>query len=525
MDYLWIFAVFVSGLLFKLIQLPPLVGFLAAGFLMNAAGVAPIPAIDVIAEIGVILLLFTIGLKINLKNLFKPEILFGSSLQLLGCMVGGILLAKLFVIAGIYKFSGLSLLECFYISLALCFSSTVCAVKILEDKNELKTRHGQIALSILVIQDILAVIFLSLASGKWPTIWALVLFTLPFFRPLMSRLLEKAEHGEMLPLAGIFLALSGGELFHLFGVKADLGALIVGMLLSRDKKAAELSKSLMSFKDLFLVAFFLGIGFKALPTYESFMSALLLMSLLVVKALVFFFSMVVCRVRARTAFLATLALANFSEFGLIVAVVCEKYGWLSSDWVVIIAITVALSFIVTSVLNKKSHFLYTRLSQKIKPFQSHKCLDEDVFYQPKSAEILVIGMGRVGRGAYDTLEKFDKGVVWGIDANKPHIDRLVKLGYLVTVGDAEDVDFWNKVDLTHIRLVMLAMPSHEDMLEVIAQLKNIKYKGKTAGIAKHEDQRKELIVMGVDVAFNFYAEAGAGFAEESLHLLEHYAIK
>ncbi len=522
MDYLWIFAVFVCGLSFKLIQLPPLVGFLAAGFLLNTLGVAPLPAIDVIAEMGVTLLLFTIGLKINLKDLIKPEILLSSSMQIMGVIFVNILIAKLFIFAGVHYFAHLGWEQSFYISMALSFSSTVCAVKVLEDKNELKTRHGQIALSILVIQDILAVLFFSTASGKWPVMWAFSLFALPVLRPLMSQLLQKAEHGEMLPLAGIFLALTGGEIFHFFEVNAGLGALIFGMLLSRDKKAAELSKSLLAFKDLFLVAFFLDIGFKGLPTYESFICALLLMGLLVAKTLVFFFSLVVCRVRARTAFLATLALSNFSEFGLIVAVVCEQHGWLTSDWVVIIAIAVALSFIVTSAIHKKSHGLYTLISPKIKRFQSHKCLDEDVFYQPKSAEILVIGMGRVGRGSYDTLEKFDKGVVWGIDANESHIAKLMKLGYLVTVGDAEDVDFWSKVDLKHIRLIMLAMPSHEDMLEVVRQLKHVHFQGKIAGIAKYEDQRKELIEMGVDVAFNFYAEAGAGFAEESLHLLDHH---
>lgn len=523
MDYVWIFSVFIGGLLFKLIQLPPLAGFLAAGFTLNAMGVESIPAIDLLADFGVTLLLFTIGLKINLKNLLKPEILMSASFQMIAYLVIAALFIKLFVVVSIYQFANLSLLQAFYISLALSFSSTVCAVKILEDKNELKTRHGQITLSILVIQDIVAVLFLSTASGKWPSIWALALFILPFCRPMMSKLLQKAEHGEMLPLAGIFLAFTGGELFHIFGVKADLGALIFGMLLSRDVKAAELSKSLLAFKDLFLIAFFLGIGFKSLPTLESFISALLLIGILSIKAAIFFLSLVICRVRSRAAFLSTLALTNYSEFGLIVAVVCEKQGWLSSDWVVIIAIAVALSFIITSVVGKKSHAFYRHVSPYLKDFQSKRCLDEDLFYQPTSAEILVIGMGRVGRGAYDSLEKHAKGVVWGIDANEPHIKKLMKLGYLVTVGDAEDVDFWSKVDLTHIRLVMLAMPSHEDMLEVISQIKHIKYKGKIAGIAKYEDQRKELVAMGVDVAFNFYAEAGAGFAEESLHLLEHPA--
>jgi predicted Kef-type K+ transport protein len=513
--------VFLGGLLFKLIQLPPLAGFLAAGFVLNALGVNSIPAIDVLANFGVTLLLFTIGLKINLKNLLKFEILASSSMQAVGCILAAVVLIKIFVFFGIYQFANLSIMQAFYISLALSFSSTVCAVKTLEDKNELKTRHGQITLSILVIQDIIAVLFLSSASGKWPSAGAFLLFLLPLCRPLISRLLQKAEHGEMLPLAGIFLAFSGGELFNFFDVKADLGALIFGMLLSQDKKAAELSKSLLAFKDLFLIAFFLSIGFTSLPTFETFISALLLLFLLFAKSVIFFFSLVLCKVRARTAFLTSLVLSNFSEFGLIVAVECQKQGWLSSDWLMIIAIAAALSFVATSILNKKAHGFYTQISPYIKGFQSDRCLEEDVFHQPTNTEILVVGMGRVGRGAYDSFERHGHGLVWGIDANKPHIDRLIKLGYLATVGDAEDADFWEQVNLSSIHLIMLTMPSHQDMVEVVKQIRRQNFQGKIAGIAKYEDQRKELIDMGVDVAFNFYAEAGAGFAEESLHLLDN----
>ena len=133
MDYLWIFSVFLGGLLFKLVQLPPLAGFLAAGFVLNALGVESVPAIDLLADFGVTLLLFTIGLKINLKNLLKLEVLTSASSQTLVYVFFAVLLIKLFVLFGIYQFAELTLLQAFYISLALSFSSTVCAVKILEE--------------------------------------------------------------------------------------------------------------------------------------------------------------------------------------------------------------------------------------------------------------------------------------------------------------------------------------------------------------------------------------------------------
>ena len=107
--------------------------------------------------------------------------------------------------------------------------------------------------------------FVSLATDKSPSWWALSLFALPLARPILYKLLQRCGHGEMLPLVGFFFALSFGELFELVGLKAHLGAIVIGALLSGHDKAAELSKSLLSFKDVFLIGFFLSIGFTALP--------------------------------------------------------------------------------------------------------------------------------------------------------------------------------------------------------------------------------------------------------------------
>ncbi|MFT5609337.1 MAG: glutathione-regulated potassium-efflux system ancillary protein KefC, partial [Parvicella sp.] len=112
----------------------------------------------------------------------------------------------------------------------------------------------------------------------------LILLALPLLRPVLHRLLDRCDHGELLPLAGIFLALPGGELFEWFGLKAHLGALVVAVLLSTHSKATELSKSLLSFKDLFLIAFFLSIGFTALPTIEMMSVALIMAIALPIKA-------------------------------------------------------------------------------------------------------------------------------------------------------------------------------------------------------------------------------------------------
>ena len=209
------------------------------------------------------------------------------------------------------------------------------AVKVLEENGELRARHGQIAIGILIAQDIAAVVFVSFATDVNPSLWALGLLALPLLRFVPQYFLRHCGHAELLPLAGIFLAFTGGELFELVGLKAHLGALVMGVLLSKDDKAPELAKSLLAFKDIFLIGFFLSIGFAALPTFSMLGVALIMAVALPIKAAMFFFWLTRLKLRSRTAFLTALSLANYSEFGLIVCSVAVGQGLLEKEWLVV----------------------------------------------------------------------------------------------------------------------------------------------------------------------------------------------
>lgn len=520
MEYIWILVAFACGFLAKEMSLPPLIGYLFAGFGLHLMGVEPNSSFQTLADFGVMLLLFTIGLKLNVSNLLKPEIWAGST----GHMAAMILLTVLtcigFAALGLNYFSKLDWSTAALLAFAMSFSSTVCAVKILEDRGEMKARHGQVAIGILIIQDIAAVIFLSLTADKPPSWWALALLALPLARPLMGLLLQRSGHGEMLPLAGLFFAFTGGELFEAVGLKANLGALVFGILLSTHVKASELAKSLLSFKDLFLIGFFLSIGFTALPTIEMLGTALVFAIALPVKMALLFLWLTRLKLRGRTAFLTAISLANYSEFGLIVCSVSVAQGWLEPEWLVIMALAVAASFIFSALINANAHVVYARWKSFITYFESPIRLPEDDFSQPTAAQVLIIGMGRVGTGTYDNLTgRLHKHHVWGVDAEKVRVDKHRQAQRQVILGDAEDATFWDNISLAEIKLIMLAMPSHQDMLEVVKQLKLTGFQGKVAGIARYADEREQLLNNGVDVVFNLYAEAGAGFAEESLKLL------
>lgn len=512
---LYILVAFASGLLAQRVSLPPLVGYLAAGFGLHAVGVESQGVLEDLANIGITLLLFVIGLKLNIRQLIKVEIWAGAAMPMLlstSLAMGFIVLLSFL---GLPLFVELDMKTAALIGFTLSFSSTVVAVQMLEQRGELKSRHGQVTLGILVIQDIVAVGFLAISSGKWPSVWALGLLVLPFAQPLFFRVLNACKHGEILPLAGFGFAYFGGLLFEWVNLKADLGALIMGALLHSSLKANELAKSLMGFKDLFLVAFFLSIGFMALPDLSMVLAAALLLVLIPVKSLLFFGFLTRFRLRARTAFLSTLSLSNFSEFGLIVGVMSVSTGWLSETWLVVIALTVSFSFVFSSILSSRTHGFYASYQKPLKEYEKPDRLPEDLLVLPDNPKVLIIGMGRVGKGCYKETSRVYGEAVWGVDSDAERIAKLKNMDMQVIRGDAEDADFWDNVNLTSIEVIMLAMPSQSDMLDILKQLKLANYQGKVAAIAKYEDDRAALLAAGANIAFNMYAQAGSGFASEA----------
>jgi len=520
MDFIWIFFAFVCGLAAKTVQLPPSIGFLIAGFALNFLGYQADDSLTVLSNLGITLMLFTIGLKLNVKSLFKNEVWLTSSLHTILWLIVTVAVIKLFAILTISYFTELDTITATLIAFALSFSSTVCVIKLLEENGEMRTRHGKLAVGILVIQDIVAVAFLVFATGKTPSVWALALLVLFFIKPLINKIVDHVGHGELIPLMGFFIALGSYELFELVNIKGDLGALLIGMYLSSHPKATEINKSLLSFKDLFLIGFFLSIGFSAIPTLEMLGLAALFVLIIPFKFTLFFALLTVLKIRCRTAYLSALTLSNFSEFGLIVAAISVANGWLTNDWLVILALAVAISFVITNVLYRFAHSFFGQYKEFFHQFERQECLAEDTFCQPSQAPIVIIGMGRVGMGAYRAICEHGNKLVWGLDAEAEKVFWLKKQGVQAYCGDAEDAFFWERINLSKLELVLLALPNVGDSISITEQLRVAGYQGKIAAIARYDDERTQLEAFGIDKVFNFYSEAGVGFADESMALIE-----
>jgi predicted Kef-type K+ transport protein len=176
LETVWIGFAFSIGLLLRFIGLPSLVGYLAAGFVISSvSGELNLPSesgevLAHVSHLGVLLLLFTVGLKLHVRNLIKPEVIGGGMLHFL--------ISGMFYAPAIYLVLDISIYEAVMLAIALSFSSTVLAAKVLEAKRELRAFHGRVAIGILVIQDLLALLVMSIASGTTPSAWALLVFGL-----------------------------------------------------------------------------------------------------------------------------------------------------------------------------------------------------------------------------------------------------------------------------------------------------------------------------------------------------------
>ena len=526
MDLALVLVAFAFGFGASTIRLPPLVGYLAAGFVLHAFDYESTEGIETIADAGVLLLLFGIGLKLRLTTLARPVVWGGATLHAATttAVVGGLLLGL--GTLGLPLASDLSVGEAALAGFAFSFSSTVFAVKALEDRNEAASLQGKIAVGILVVQDIFAVIFLTLAVDTAPSIWAVpVVLAIVAARPVYGWVLDRSGHGELLLLLGLALAIGvGAESFDQVGLKADLGALVVGLTLASHPRATELANTLLGFKDILLIGFFLSIGLGGTPGWSAIAVALVVLVVLPAKAAGFVWLVSRFRFRARTAWHSSITLATYSEFGLIVAVVGVDRDLLDQQWTSAIAVAVAVSFALAAPLNAARYSIYARFSSSLHRLERSPVQPDDALIDAKGAQIMVFGMGRVGAGAYDELVARRGEVVLGVERQPGVVDVNASTGRHVVRGDALDTEFWGRLDLdSGIELIVLAMSDHAANVEAVRRVNDFLPDAKIAATAFYSDDVAELEAAGVDVARNLYGEAGQGLADDACDLLERTA--
>ena len=337
-------AAWLLGLVAQVARQPLLLAYLAGGFALGPMGFGLIESaesISAIAELGLIFLLFMIGLEIDLKKIASAgrSITLTALVQIIGGVVLGIIFFRLcgFAIGG-------GKWDAIYLAVAAALSSTVIIVKVLYDKQELDTLPGRITVGVLVLQDLAVILFLAiqpnlgnLAPGiLLPSLIRVILlvvatfavsrYVLPAVFRGVARVPELMQVGA---IAWCFLIGEFGQRLHL---SREMGALVAGVALSTFPYALDVTAKVISLRDFFVTLFFVAIGMQIpLPTGSLVVWALVFAAFLVVtRTATTFTPLYLMRQGLRTSIVPALNLCQVSEFSLVVLALGAQAGHLAS---------------------------------------------------------------------------------------------------------------------------------------------------------------------------------------------------
>jgi hypothetical protein len=238
--------------------------------------------------------------------------------------------------------------------------------------------------------------------------------------------------------------------------------------------------------------------------------------LLPLKGVLFFFLFLLFRLRARSAFLTSVSLTNYSEFGLIMASVVLP------QWMIPLAITVALSFVISAPLNRVVNPLYELLAKRLIPFERNIRHPDEQPLSLGDAQTLVMGMGRTGRAAYDYLTEQGYRVV-GLDSDPMVIEQSKIAGRKVLFADGEDSVFWQHLDMPGVDAVILSLNDEEAKIIATQKLRERGFNGLVVSHALYEDIAQRIQDAGADRTYLTMSEAGSGLAEHVIRTLESRA--
>lgn len=508
------------GLLGTALRQPVVVSFIAVGIAAAALfenTPATVAHITFLAELGVALLLFLVGLTLDWRLVRQ-----------LGPVAMATGLGQVTFTAGIGFVLGLALgidtITSFYIAVALTFSSTIIIVKLLSDKRELDTLHGRIAIGFLIVQDIVVVVAMvalstlgvGAAGNLGDLIWivsglmGLVVGLFAFVRwvaePLTARF---ARTPELLVIFAIGWAAAAAAVGDFLGIGKELGGLAAGVSLGSTTYRDMISARLSALRDFLLLFFFLYIGTTLdLSTLGQDTGHAVAFSLFVLigNPLIVLVIMTAMGYRVRTGFLCGLTVAQISEFSLIFMAMGLALGHVDEAALGLVTLVGLVTIAVSVYMITYSHQLYARMKPVLGIFDfGHRREPKGEEDRPPAVDVIVFGLGRVGLRLHEQLQ--DEGyTVLGVDLD-PTVVRDVRLrGYRVRYGDVNEHAFWDQLPLSTARWVVLAVPfgtlrlSHTDPGHgLLAAIRAHGYHGRTAFIAREHEQGRQLEMAGVDL--------------------------
>lgn len=532
------------GFIGLLLRQPMIVCFIAVGLLAGPSALGVVQSndsIDLLAELGVAVLLFLVGLKLDLKLV-----------KTLGAVSLATGLGQVFFTSVIGLFIGVALgldfITSLYVAIALTFSSTIIIVKLLSDKKEVDSLHGRIAIGFLIVQDLVVVLAmmvlstfgigsqLSDGSSPWVHIGSVLTYGMImmafvglFIRYAATALVSRIAYSpELLITFAIGWAALLASLGSHFGFGKELGGLLAGVSLASTPFRETIVARLSSLRDFLLLFFFIALGAQLdLSLLGAQVSAAMVFSIFVLigNPLIVMAIMGYMGYRKRTGFLAGLTVAQISEFSLIFMAMGMTIGHVSAEALGLVTLVGLITISLSVYMITYSHPLYRCLDRFLSFFERtvpmRETADNQLSPENKTYDVILFGLGRYGSAISEHLRK-DNVKLLAIDFNPDELRRWRAAGYDAIYGDACDHEFVGSLPLKCVKWVVSAMPqhdlglTHEDpRLVLIDALKRLKYSGKIA-VSAHQEQEKETLKnKGADLVFLPFLDA-ADYAVERM---------
>jgi len=520
------------GLAGTMLRQPLIVSFIAAGLIAGPSALDLVHSdaqIDLLAELGIALLLFLVGIKLDVKLI--------RSLGTVSLMTGLGQVAFTSVFGYLIGLAlGLDHLTSIYVAVALTFSSTIIVVKLLSDKREIDSLHGQIALGFLIVQDlvvVLAMIVLSAigigAAGSGDGVasvatvpmsgLAMVAAVIVFVRYVATPLTERlARAPELLVVFAIALATIFAAVGDALGLGKEVGGLLAGVSLASTPYREAISARLAPLRDFLLLFFFIALGSTldlSLLGGHLVAAAVLSVFVLIGNPLIVLGIMAAMGYSKRTGFLAGLTVAQISEFSLIFMAMGVSIGHVREDALGLVTMVGLVTIAASTYMITYSHQLYALCEpllgssgRKSRPVETGTGTGSDQPY-----EVVLFGLGRFGTAIGLRLGRRGIGTL-GVDFNPMAVRRWHELGLEARYGDATDAEFIAELPLLQAKWLVLSVPqqaiglSHEDARSTMLQIARAAgFRGRVAVTSHSAEDTSRLVASGADLVLEPFQDA------------------
>ena len=498
------------GYISKLLRQPLIPAYIIAGVILGPLGLGFIhdsESLKSLSEIGIAFLLFIVGLEIDLKKLktVSTVSIFGGLLQVILTFILGFIVSI---------FLGFDPVTAVYAGLVVAFSSTMIVVKLLSDKEELDTLHGRIILGILIIQDLLVILALSvmatfsqfsyliLVSAVLKGIMLLLIAVLISKYVLPHFFKFAAKSRELFFLLAISTCFSFTLLAYVMGFSIVIGAFIAGVGLASLSYSTDIIGRVMSLKDFFATIFFISLGMQLVVIGKNMFLPFVILIIFVVllKPLVIMVISSFFGYERRTSFLTSMSLGQVSEFSLVmVTLAYYQFSHITQEFFSMIVLLTIITITMTSYFTKHENSIYKKLSNFLRIFERISIDKKYLQYKKRDhkVQIVIFGCHRMGHIFLDTLKKLHKSILV-VDFNPEIIDSLMKKKISCLYGDIMNIEILDSIGLESVKLIISTVPNEMDNKFLIEHIKSQHPEIKLFVTSNHTQQALDFYEAGAD---------------------------